>query len=428
MIKVSVIIPVYNGEMHLRQCLDSVCNQTLKEIEIICVDDGSTDSSFEILKEYQDKDNRIQLYQQQNLYAGVARNLGKSHATGEYLVFWDCDDFFELNALEEMYNRAVAMQADVCVCGANKYFEDKDKIAPNAAGYLTKKHVSGDVFSRITNEGYILNFTNAVPWNKMFRREFIEKLKLDYKPVRNGNDIYFTQCAIALAERITVLDKALVTYRVNQSGSLFGTLSKSPLIPFESWIAVAEDLKKLNAFPEQSFVNKVLGSIVYLLRNIKEAEAFATTVDFLKREGLEKLHVKEYEEEYFYTKWHYEFVKHLINDSLEDFRAYLSYETYIQLTERGAEKALQAAKVKEKNVEIKRLQKSEKALQKEVDSLTVAVDKQEKEIKRLQAELKKEKMEKDKVSKELKRICCSWSFKLGRAIVWLPSKVKRIFK
>lgn len=89
MVKVSVIVTVYNGEKYLKQCLDSVCNQTLRDIEIICVDDGSTDSSPLILKEYQQKDDRIQIYRQQNLYAGVARNTGKSHASGEYIIFWD---------------------------------------------------------------------------------------------------------------------------------------------------------------------------------------------------------------------------------------------------------------------------------------------------------------------------------------------------
>lgn len=87
MIKVSVIVPVYNGEEHLRECLDSIVGQSLKEIEIICVDDGSTDSSFSILKEYQSKDNRVQVLQQKNLYAGVARNLGKSMPRGSIWSF-----------------------------------------------------------------------------------------------------------------------------------------------------------------------------------------------------------------------------------------------------------------------------------------------------------------------------------------------------
>ena len=115
MIKVSVIITIYNGEVYLRQCLDSVCSQTLKDIEIICVDDGSTDSSWDILESYRAKDNRFKLYRQQNLYAGTARNNGKAHAEGKYLVFWDCDDFFDPEALEILFNLSEETDSDICV-------------------------------------------------------------------------------------------------------------------------------------------------------------------------------------------------------------------------------------------------------------------------------------------------------------------------
>ena len=93
--KVSVIIPVYNTEPYLRQCLDSVVNQTLLDIEIICVDDGSTDTSPEILREYAASDSRIRIFTQPHADAGVARNLGLRHASGKYLSFLDADDFFE---------------------------------------------------------------------------------------------------------------------------------------------------------------------------------------------------------------------------------------------------------------------------------------------------------------------------------------------
>ena len=94
--KVSVIIPVYNAEKYLRQCLDSVVNQTLRDIEIICVDDGSTDGSIEILREYEQKDSRVKVLCQKNQYAGVARNNGLSHASGEYVFFMDSDDYCNL--------------------------------------------------------------------------------------------------------------------------------------------------------------------------------------------------------------------------------------------------------------------------------------------------------------------------------------------
>ena len=99
-VKVSVIMPVYNVEKYLRQSLDSVLAQTLSEIEIICVDDGSTDGSYDILEEYAAKDQRITVLKQQNQYAGVARNHGLEKAGGKYVVFWDSDDFFEKNALQ----------------------------------------------------------------------------------------------------------------------------------------------------------------------------------------------------------------------------------------------------------------------------------------------------------------------------------------
>ena len=130
MIKVSVIVAVYNGEEYLEQCMDSICGQTLQDIEIICVDDGSTDSSCDILERYREKDERVQVYHQKNLYAGIARNTGKSHAQGEYLVFWDCDDFFEPEALEKMYEKAKEQDADICVCGARQYLQEKKQSFP----------------------------------------------------------------------------------------------------------------------------------------------------------------------------------------------------------------------------------------------------------------------------------------------------------
>ena len=114
--KVSVIIPVYNTEKYLRECLDSVINQTLKEIEIICVDDGSTDSSLNILKEYANKDNRFTIITQQNLHAGVARNAGLTVVKGEYVSFLDSDDYIKFEYLEKLYNKIVLEKADICIC------------------------------------------------------------------------------------------------------------------------------------------------------------------------------------------------------------------------------------------------------------------------------------------------------------------------
>ena len=386
-VKVSVIIPIYNGEEFLEEWLDSVCNQTLEEIEIICVDDGSTDSSLSILQKYKEKDSRIQIIQQKNQYAGAARNNGKKHATGEYLIFWDCDDYFELNALEMMYNKSVEMNADVCVCGVNQYFQDKDLMVPNNVNYLNRYRITGDeVFSRHGNEETILNFTNAVPWNKMFRRKYIEDLNLDFQAIRNGNDIYFTMNAIYFAERITTIRTALINYRSNQNNSLFGTLAKSPLIPLRAWIDVAENFEKLDEFPERTFANKAMGSVVYLLRNMGDYEAICETVDFLKKEGLDKLHLYVREEGYYYTDWHNDLIRLLREAEVPAILTFLQNITYEKLL-------LNTAKL--------RIFKKQCA-------------DQEKQI--------------EKLTKQLNETLDSWSFKTGKVMMWLPGKIKRLFR
>lgn len=377
--KVSVIIPVFNGELYLPQCLDSVCRQTLKDIEIICVDDGSTDNSYKVLQEYQSKDERIKLFRQQNKYAGAARNLGKKHASGEYLMFWDCDDFFELNALERLYETAKMHDADICVCGGKHYYEALHSITPYT-GYLQKKRIPKEaVFNINTNYEYILNFTNEAAWNKMYKRSFVESLDLDFQEVRNGNDVYFTVNAMCLADRITTISDQLVIYRKNQTQSLVGTLYKSPLTPFKAWAEAAENLRAHGRFPEKSFTNKACGSIAYLLRNISNADAFAEAVAFLKDEGLQRMHIDVREEGYYYTAWHNELVKHLINDDIREFQTFLAYLTYIELTEKNA--AIRVEKQKRKGLET-----------------------------------------------EIKKIRSSKAFRLGKAILWLPIRLKKMIK
>ena len=123
-IKVSVIVPVYNTRPYLPQCLDSLCGQTLKEIEILCIDDGSTDGSAEYLEEAAKRDGRIRVFRENNTGAGAARNIGLLEAKGAYLAFLDSDDFAEPQMLERMYREAWDAAADICVCQARRWHED----------------------------------------------------------------------------------------------------------------------------------------------------------------------------------------------------------------------------------------------------------------------------------------------------------------
>ena len=188
--KVSVIIPVYNVEQYLRECLDSVVNQTLKEIEIICVDDGSTDKSLDILLEYAKKDNRITVLKQENLHAGVARNAGLAVARGEYLSFLDSDDFFELNMHNEVYKKAVNTNAEIVMF--NAYLYDDTKKQDNEVDWTLKVQDVPEIFSYKDIPNTIFKLSNCWVWNRLYKSAFIKENNLRFQKLGCANDTYFS--------------------------------------------------------------------------------------------------------------------------------------------------------------------------------------------------------------------------------------------
>ncbi|SDB34507.1 glycosyltransferase family 2 protein [Eubacterium oxidoreducens] len=368
-IKVSVIIPVYNGEAFLAECMDSVIGQTLQEIEIIVVDDGSTDSTNQILENYSKQDERITILHQENQYAGTARNYGMSIAKGEYLVFWDADDYFESTALECMYKQAVKDHAQICVCGVNHFSMDSQKLSP-ANNYVKKKMLPDNrPFNREDIPGYIMNFATAHPWNKLFEKKFVDESGIKFHTTRNGNDLFFTQNLICMAQRITVVEKHLINYRVDQKGSLFGGLTKAPLTPIYNWVATRESLIEHGVYPEQSFFNKILGTLVYFLRNITEWKAFEETVEYLQKEGCEKLGIREQDEDYYYVSWHRGFVEALLHQTPQDVLMYLAGQSYRQVKAKGGTVARNKVRDKERKETIKKLKAELNAQSKELEEI-----------------------------------------------------------
>ena len=417
-IKVSVIMPVYNAEKHLRQCLDSVVNQTLQEIEIICVDDGSTDSSPAILAEYAAADSRFQVCHQQNLYAGVARNNGMRHASGKYLAFWDSDDYFYPEALEKMYAKAEEDQADICLCDANQYYEG---IGFETTGgmYLVHKHLPAETpFSRKSCPDVILNVINAAPWTKLFRRSFVAETGLLFQPVRNGNDVYFVECMLALAEAVTYVDEPLLCYRRNQSDSLVGTLSSAPTAPVDAWISIYDTLRKKNALPVKSFHNKVMNSMIYMLRNASGSfPAFSGAFEYLQRVGLTGLGLDQAVPSDFFNPWDYDCLTHMKQDSAEEFMAYLFHYTYIKLTEANARRVKQTQKASENKEKLK-------AVKADLKQALSENRKQKQELEALHSDNEKLQSEVEKLQKKLEETLNSNSYKVGHALMWLPGKIK----
>lgn len=213
---VSVVVPVYNASRYLPQCVETLINQTLRDIEFIFVDDGSTDDSYEILKKYQEKDERIKILRQENLHAGVARNKGIEQAKGKYIIFLDSDDYFDLKLLEKTFRRAEKSHAEIVIFSHFHY--------DNQTGKMRKYpfRMRRGVFSgEMLGENVFSSFF-IVPWNKLYLRSFLIKHNLKYQPILKHNDVYFVSLSIALAERIVCLNQQLVYYRVNNMDSLQG--------------------------------------------------------------------------------------------------------------------------------------------------------------------------------------------------------------
>lgn len=286
-IKVSVIIPVYNTAAYLRQCLESLQRQTLREIELICIDDGSTDDSLSILREYGAKDEKIVILETLHQTAGGARNKGLETAQGEYIICLDSDDFFEQDMLENMYAKASAENLDLIVCCADRYLEEKREFEPapwwvklplwekmKGQPFCPRKDMPRDIFQLVAGN----------PWTKMWKRTFIREYGLRYQPIVNSNDTFFTYAGLFLAQRVSYTNKVFVHWRV-RSNSLTTGFSKSPVCFVDALCALTQ---RIRAHKDAS---RVKASLIELSVEISTWR-YDRTPDCSKRDVEEAVHTR----------------------------------------------------------------------------------------------------------------------------------------
>ena len=218
-VKISVVIPVYNVERHIKKTLDSVLGQSLSDIEVICVDDCSTDSSAQIIEKY--ADDRLTLVRfTENRFAGTARNQGLDMAKGQYVLFIDADDFLEPSALEKLYQSALRYDSDITVFDALNY-DDKsgvtqecllinNNLLPDAPSFKARE--IADVIFHALGHGLV--------WNKLYKTSFVRKHGIRFSGARIFNDCNFVFEAFARADTVSAVRESLINYRTNQSSSL----------------------------------------------------------------------------------------------------------------------------------------------------------------------------------------------------------------
>ncbi len=280
--KVSVILPVYNVERYLKKCMDDILGQTLREIEVICIDDGSTDGSLGILREYEQKDERVRVLEQENTGAAFARNRGMELAKGEYLSFLDSDDFYEPEMLERAYLRAKETQADVTIFRGNRYDDTLDTYLPMDYSIKEKQLPGRNPFCWRDMPDRIFTFAVGWAWDKLYSREFAEKEKLRFQELRTSNDLYFVFSSLAKAERICVMNELLVHHRIHVRGSLSATREKSWNCFYAACTALRNELVCMGSYGEleKGFVNWALHFCFWNLDTI-EGAAYEKVYDLI---------------------------------------------------------------------------------------------------------------------------------------------------
>jgi len=238
---ISVIIPVYNVEAHLKKCLDSVAAQTLSDIEIICVNDGSTDGCAKILQKFAEKDKRFTIITQKNQGLSVARNVGLARSSAKYIAYVDSDDFVHPEFLQKLYNTACEFKADIVGCNFAKIYSDES--LPDLQNAKPKEYIPA--LPILLNRK---NFIHFNVWNKLYTRDIIAGI--DFVAGIYFEDWVYNSCVFAKAQNFVWVDEKLYGYRISDNSIMRSRFNRKKLDDYVTGIHAVRQFYKAN-FPDK---------------------------------------------------------------------------------------------------------------------------------------------------------------------------------
>lgn len=266
MAKISVIVPVYNVEKYLTECIESICSQSLEDLEIICVNDGSTDNSLDILNDFAKQDKRIIVINKANSGYGHTMNMGLNAATGEYIGIIESDDFADKNMFEDLYKLAKDNDADIAkgdwfnYWSKNKFARKNNRISSAKAFQLTNSK----------KDKSLLRINPSV-WSAVYKREFLNKYNIRFleTPGASYQDLAFSFKVFALAERVILTDKAYLYYRQDNMNSSVKSKTKVYCVcdEYDEIDRFLEEYPQLKfEFKVQEEINRYNGYVSSVLR------------------------------------------------------------------------------------------------------------------------------------------------------------------
>ncbi len=272
MVEVSVIMPVYNAEDYLAESIDTILNQTLTDIEVLCVDDGSQDSSLDILKDISERDSRVRYFHQENRGGGAARNLAIPKATGKYIYFMDADDKLDLDALRQCRDIAQKKDLDFLIFKARDYAEDTGEYFTTDDYTMEELYeFVGDKIFSYKDIGDLIFKISVTPWCKFYNRKFVVDSKAKFAEGLIFHDNIFFYDSLFYAKRIYFLNKTFYTRR-RHSASSTGAGDRRYLNFIEISDMIWDIFKRHGVFwtyIDEMFTKKV-GVVHYWYKHIQE--------------------------------------------------------------------------------------------------------------------------------------------------------------
>ena len=272
--KLSIVAAVYNLEKYLPRCLDALVNQTLQDIEIICVDDGSTDSAPQIIEEYAAKyPEKVKAYHKPNGGEFTTRNYGLERATGEYVTFVDTDDYVDLTWAEKLYNAAKANDADIAVCGFERIDLETGKVVSTNMTHF------GNTVREVNSKDDFVLFINTSPWNKIYKLEKVKDLR--FLSFRGFNDMIFLVSSYTKAKKIAFVPEALYHYYLRYDSQIH-TVNKQDVENFKKYLLELKELYiKENKFEEMKYILDMF-AFIHLGISVMYRASYDKSIDMKK--------------------------------------------------------------------------------------------------------------------------------------------------